>query len=132
MRCSNIDLNYSGKCCECRGTTSYVCGTDGVTYDNTCKLSCAGAKPDYTGKCRKSSALDFEGPVIRRAKSVNNFMTPVDVQFNVLSRFRNIKRGFKGERIPIVVQMKVPDNAEVIKQGIDLVIAVDTSGSMSG
>ena len=42
--------------CKCKDTLQPICGKDGVTYDNLCRLTCAKVKPDYFGSCKAPSA----------------------------------------------------------------------------
>eukprot|EP00878_Enallax_costatus_P002974 GHUV01003170.1.p1 GENE.GHUV01003170.1~~GHUV01003170.1.p1 ORF type:complete len:601 (+),score=45.89 GHUV01003170.1:202-2004(+) len=37
--------------CKCSNDKKLVCGSDGTTYTNACKASCAGVDVDYEGEC---------------------------------------------------------------------------------
>jgi len=43
---------------DCPSEINYVCGKDGITYDNECKMVAAGTTLDYAGECC-SATFDF-------------------------------------------------------------------------
>lgn len=133
LYCKNVSLKHEGKCCSCENVSrSPVCGSDKKTYDNDCLRKCAGVEKLSGGDCEVSGALFYEGPLIKKQKSSETSNVEPEIEFSISSKYTKIQRLPGKQEIPVLVKLKTKNLEVNNREGIDLIIVVDVSGSMQG
>lgn len=133
LSCNHVDWRHDGKCCSCENVPkSQVCGSDNKTYDNDCLRKCAGVEKISDSDCQMTGAMSYEGPVIKRPKGSQASLVEPEIDFSISSRYSKIQRLPGKQEIPVLVRIKTKSQEVQNREGIDLVIVVDVSGSMQG
>lgn len=81
---SGLTCQNSPSCQYCTASFGYapVCGNDGVTYNNTCFVTCCYQSVAYTGPCNSQQGIQFSNNGASNAYSYNYFGPSPNAQWN--------------------------------------------------